>query len=145
MQILPAEPQALDRARREVFDKNIRPAGHVLDQLQAARGFEVDRDRFFVGIVNHEIVGVGARLGAAAEPAAGLAAFRVLDLDNLGTEPGKGLGAGRPGLELREVENLDAIQAVRRDAHSIHRSSLLVGSAAQHDRALRLIVETPSA
>ena len=107
VQRLPAEPQPLDRAGGEILDKDIGPLRHFLDQREPALGFEVDRDRFLVGVVDHEIIGVGAGLGPAAEPPAGLAALWVLDLDDLGAEPGERLGAGGPRLELREVENPD--------------------------------------
>ena len=39
-----------------------------------------------------------------------LAALRLLHLDDLRPQPGESLGAGRPGLELRQVEDLDAVQ-----------------------------------
>src|SRR5262249_44126998 len=39
-----------------------------------------------------------------------LAAIGLLDLHHLGAEPCQGLGARRPCLELREVEDLDTLQ-----------------------------------
>ena len=78
-----------------------------LTKRQAALGFEVDRDRFLVGVELEEI----ERVGAAGRPGeggpAGLAAARVLDLDDLGAEPGERLGAGGPRLELRQIEHPD--------------------------------------
>jgi hypothetical protein len=100
---LPAEPQPLDRTRSEVLGKHVGPARHLLDQGEPTLGFEIDRDRFLVGIVDHEVIGVGARLGAGAQYAAGFAAFGIFHLDDLGAKPGEGLRAGRPGLELRQI------------------------------------------
>ena len=114
VQFVPAEPQLLDRARRHVLDEHVGLCRHLLDQRETARRFQIDRDRFLVGVVDHEVIGVGAGLRAGAEDAAGLAAPRVLDLDDLGAELGHHLGAGRPGLELRQVEHANPGEAVRR-------------------------------
>ena len=46
-----AEAQPLDRAGREILGEDIGLLGHVLDQGQAALGFEVDGDRPLVGVV----------------------------------------------------------------------------------------------
>ena len=51
-----AEADALDRAGRHVLDHDVGMARHVLDQSQAALGFEVDRDRFLVRIEFEEII-----------------------------------------------------------------------------------------
>ena len=93
MKVVPAETQPLDGTRGEVFDKDVGAPGHLFDEGEAARGFEVDRDRFLVGVVDHEVIGIGAGLRAAAEAPAGLAALRVFDLDDFGAERGKRLGA----------------------------------------------------
>ena len=98
-----AEPQPLDRAGREILGEDIGLLHHLLDQRQPALGFQVDGERALVGVVHHEIVGV-AEAGAA-----GLAARR-LDLGDVGAHPGERLGAGRAGLELRQVEDANAGQ-----------------------------------
>src|SRR5207253_9566710 len=49
---------------------------------------------------------------AVAQPAAGIAAPRVLDLDHLGAEPGQHLGRGRARLELGEIDHLHTLQKV---------------------------------
>ncbi len=54
------------------------------------------------------------------QPAAGIAGPRVLDLDDLGAEPGQRLGAGRPRLELREIDDLDAFETIELDARFSH-------------------------
>jgi hypothetical protein len=41
-----------------------------------------------------------------------IAGLRVLDLHHLGAEPGECFGAGRTGLELGEVDDLDAVEEV---------------------------------
>jgi hypothetical protein len=117
----PAEPQSLDRPWSKVFDENIGPARHLFDEREPAFGFQIYCNRFLIGVVNHEVISIGARPRPAAEYPSGLAAFRVFDLDDLGAEPSERLGAGRPGLELREIENPHSLKAVRRHARSIHR------------------------
>ena len=114
VQHLPAEAQAFDRARRHVLDEDVGVLGHLLDERDAALGLEVDRDRFLVGVVDHEVVAVGTRRRSGADRAAGLAALGALDLDDLGPEHREDLGAGRARLELRQVEDSDAGQALRR-------------------------------
>src|SRR5271166_5846520 len=98
-----AEAQTLNRAGREVLGEDVRLLHHLLDQCQTALIFEVDGQRALVGVVHHEIVGV-AKAGAA-----GFAARR-LHLGDVGAHPGERLGAGRAGLELRQVEDADALE-----------------------------------
>src|SRR5438132_5677929 len=95
VQLLPAETEPFDRARCKILDKDIGALCHLLDEREAARGFEIDRDRFLIGVVDHEVIGVGIGLRAGAENPAGFAAFRILHLDDLGPEPGERLGPGR--------------------------------------------------
>ena len=102
-----AEAQPLDRAGREVLDAHVGLAQHVLDQRQPLRRLQVDRDRALVGVEDVEIIRVGVRL-AGPQPAARIAHLRVLDLHHVGAEPGERLGAGRPGLELRQIDDLHA-------------------------------------
>src|SRR2546428_33844 len=63
-------------------------------------------------------VPVSPRLGPGLH--GGLAALRVLDLDDLGAELGQDLGAGRTGLELRQVEDAHPGKAVRRGGGFSH-------------------------
>ena len=60
---------------------------------------------------------------AGLQPAAGIAGPRVFDLHHLGAEPGEGLGAGRPGLELGEVHDANAFETIELDANAIARLS----------------------
>src|SRR5215471_18611799 len=109
-----AEPQTLNRTWREVLGKNVRLLDHLPDQCQAALVFEVDGQRVLVGVVHHEIEGV-AKAGAA-----GFAARRF-HLGDVGTHPGERLGAGRAGLELRQVEDADALEEAGRHGGYGHR------------------------
>src|SRR5581483_431292 len=72
---------------------------------------QVDRQRLLVDVELVEIPRVVVGL-AGAQPAPGIAAPGVLDLDHLGAEPGEHLGAGRPRLELGEIDDLDALQEI---------------------------------
>jgi len=44
VEVLPAEPQPLDRAGGEVFDEDVGLLGHVFDEGEAALRLEVDGD-----------------------------------------------------------------------------------------------------
>ena len=94
---------------------------HVLDELEPALGFQIDGDRLLVGVEQQEIPGVLALAGRPVrQEAARFAALRVLDLDDLGAEPGQRLGAGRAGLELGQVQNTDASKTARKRAVGSH-------------------------
>src|SRR4030095_6582778 len=62
-----------------------------------------------VEVVVDEIVRIGVRT-IAHSPAPRLAALGLLDLDDVGPEPGQRLGTGRSRLELGEVEHLDPLE-----------------------------------
>src|SRR5439155_21220026 len=85
---LVVEPQPLDRAGRHIFGRDIRLPQHVLDDLEALWRLEVDRQRLLVDVELAKIPGIIVGL-AGAQPAAGIAPPRVLDLDHLGTKPGE--------------------------------------------------------
>ena len=126
-----AKPQSLDRARRHVLDRDIGLFQHVADDFEAARRFQVQRQRFLVGVELVEIPGVVVGL-AGAQSAAGIAGCRVLDLDHLGAEPGQALGTGRPGLELGEIHHLDAFQAIQLNpdiSHVVSSQNISLGAS----------------
>ena len=127
VQLVPAEAELLDRAGRHVLDEDIGLRRHLLDQREPARRFEVDRHRLLVGVVDHEIIGVGTGLRAGTENAPGFAALRVFHLDDLGAELGQHLGAGRTGLELRQVEHPHSGKTIRCGGGIGHRQAPSVG------------------
>ena len=47
---IPAEPQALDRSRREVLDEHVRLAGEVEHELLARRRFQIDGQDFLLAL-----------------------------------------------------------------------------------------------
>ena len=105
------EAEALDRAGRHVLDRDIGLLQHFLDDIEPLRRFQIDRQRLLVDVELVEIPRVVVGL-AGAQPAAGIAAPRVLDLDHLGAKPGQHLGRGRARLELGEIHHLDALQKI---------------------------------
>src|SRR5262249_55914952 len=84
---------------------------HVFDDIEPARGFQVDRQRLLVDVELVKIPRVVVGL-AGAQSAAGVAAPRVLDLDDLGAKPSQHLGRGRARLKLGEIDDLYALQKV---------------------------------
>src|ERR1043166_8092432 len=106
-----AEPEALDRAGREILDHHVGLAREALDEIEAARVLEIHRGRALVGIILQEVerILVG---GGAADVAAGIAGAGIFDLDHVGAHPGERLGARRPRFELGQVENLHSGKAI---------------------------------
>src|SRR5229473_2039397 len=105
------EAEALDRAGRHVLDRDVGLLQQFLDDLEPLWRLQIDRQRLLVDVELVEIPGVVIGL-AGPQPAAGIAASRVLDLDHLRAEPGQDLGRGRARLELGEVHHLDALQEI---------------------------------
>src|SRR4029434_5333543 len=130
-----AEAEALDRARRHVLGGDVGLLQELLHDGQPARRLEVDRQRFLVRVEHVEVprvVGVLSR----EHPAGGIARLRVLDLDDLGAEPGERLRAGWPGLELGEVDDPDAGETLEVLADLTHpRSSRPDGTRSSTCRA----------
>ena len=116
------EAEALDRPGRHVLDHDVGLLDHLLDDLEPLRRFQVDRYRLLVDVELVEVPRVVVGL-ARAQPAAGIAPPRILDLDHLGAEPGQHLGAGRARLELGEVDHLDALQKIEVLGVVAHRCS----------------------
>ena len=105
---VPAEAQALDRARPEVLDEDVGPTEHPLEEGAPARGFQIEGDAALVGVEEQEEPRV--RVGPLRERAAARLAARRLDLDDVRAEPREHLGAARPRLVLREVEDDDPVE-----------------------------------
>ena len=104
-----AEAQPLDGAGGEILDHDVGLLQHLREDLAAAFAAEVQRDAALVGVEQHEVVRIHARrVGGRTAPL--VAAFRILDLDDIGAQPGERLGARGSGLELGQVEDLHVFQ-----------------------------------
>ena len=110
LDLVVAEPEALDRSRRHVLDRDVGLLQELADDLEPARRLEVERHRSFVGVEHVEVPRVVVGL-AGPQPAAGVAGLRVLDLHHVGAEPGERFGARRAGFELGEINDPDAGEA----------------------------------
>ena len=106
---LPAEPQPVDRAGRQVLDHHVAGPHQALQHLLAGRVLAVELDRALVVVEHGEIEAVGARL-VDQLAARRIAGARPFHLDHVRPEPGQQLGAGRPRLDVGEVEYLDALE-----------------------------------
>ena len=102
--LVPAEPELLDGAGREVLHHHVRPPDEPAKEPPARLGLEVAGDRALVRVEKDEVerVHVGP-LGDREPP--GVPPPGLLDLDHVGPVPGQRLGAGRPRLELREIDH----------------------------------------
>src|SRR6185312_8886453 len=103
------QAQALDRTRREIFHEHVGLLRQILDDLQALRVLQIDRDGFLVGVEQQEVGIVLAWIGA--EGASRIAGFWVLHLHHFGPEPSESFGAGWAGLELSQIQHPHAGQA----------------------------------
>ena len=105
----PGEAHAIEHAGGEVFDHYVAGLDQRLQHLLALGRLGVEGDGPLVVVQHGEIQAVGVR--QVAQLAAGdVTLARPFDLDDVGAEPGEQLGAGRPRLHMREVENPHALK-----------------------------------
>ena len=87
----------------------------VLDQgfedLPSLRVLGVDGDRALVAIEHREVQAVHSR-DVAQLATRDVALAGAFDLDDVGSQPGEKLRAGRPRLNVSEVENANAVQCL---------------------------------
>ena len=105
---LPGEAHAVERARSEVLHEHIALLDQRFEDRLAFRILGVDRDRALVRVEHREVQAVHARnvaqLAARDVPLAG-----AFDLDDVGSQPREQLRARRTRLNVREVENANAV------------------------------------
>ena len=106
-QHVPAEPQPLHRAGAEIFEQHVRLFDDFLEQPLSVVGLQVERQAALVGVEQQEEQAVGAGL-FEMHGARDIARFRLFELDHVGAEKGQDLGAGRPRLVVRHVDDADA-------------------------------------
>ena len=124
MDALPVEAHAVEHAGAEILDQHVAMLDQRLQHLLALGVLGVQRDRALVVVEHGEIEAVD--IGNVAQLAAGdVADAGALDLDHVGAEPGEKLGAGRPRLDMGEIEDADAVECL---AHFPLRIGRLVAS-----------------
>ena len=104
-----AEAEPVQRARREILDQHVHFRDQLPEQRLAVPGLEVERQALLVGVQHQEEQPVLARY-VGHGPAGGLAPARLLQLDDLGAEPGQHLRAGGARLVVGHVDDPDAVQ-----------------------------------
>ena len=107
--VLPGQPHAVERAGREVLDQHVAVLDQPLEDFLALGMLGVDGDRALVGVEHREVERVRA-LHVAQLAARDVADAGPLDLDAVGAHVGQKLRAGRAGLHVGEVEDLDAVE-----------------------------------
>src|SRR4051812_16688709 len=107
--VLPGQPHAVERAGRKILDQHVALLDQPFEDFLALGVLGIDRDRPLVVVQHGEIERVRAfdvaQLGARDVADAG-----TLDLDTVGPEPGQQLRAGRAGLDVGEIEDLNAVE-----------------------------------
>ena len=111
--LVPPEPQLLDGSGREVLHHDVRALDEPAKNVLARLGLEIAGHRPLVRVEKDEVerVHVGA-LGNREPPR--VPAPGLLDLDDVGAVPRQRLGAGRPCLELREIDHGEPRKAAHR-------------------------------
>ncbi|MGY4460118.1 hypothetical protein ACVWYI_004078 [Bradyrhizobium sp. LB13.1] len=107
VQRLVSEAEALHRAGRKVLDQHVGVRDQPSQHRFAAVGLEVQHDAALVAVHHQE----GGRLIAdlRRHRMAGVVAIRrFLDLDDVGAHVGQHQGAGRPGHDMGEIDDLEA-------------------------------------
>jgi hypothetical protein len=107
--LLPREAHAVEHARAEILDEHVAVLDQAGQHLGTGRVLGVERDRALVVVEHGEIQAIHLRdiLQLAARDVADAG---PLNLDHVRAEPSQQLGAGRPGLDVREVQNANAVQ-----------------------------------
>ena len=112
--VLEGEPHAVERAGREILHQHVAFLHQPVEDFLALRMLAVDRDRALAAIEHGEIETVGA-FHVAKLAARDVADAGPFHLDDVGAHEGEQLGAGRPRLHVREIE----------DAHTVERPARL--------------------
>src|SRR6185295_8998365 len=107
--VVPGQPHAVERTGSEILHQHVAMLDQPLEDFLALGMLGVDRDRALVAVQHREVERVRP-LHVAQLPARDVADAGTLDLDAVGTHVGKKLGARRTGLDVGEVENLDAVE-----------------------------------
>ena len=115
-QILVAEAERLERAGPVVLDEHVGGRDQLLQDLAAALGLQVERDRALVRGLRQE---AGAHLGVVqflvgAGRAALVRIVRIVDLDDVGAEHGELIGGERPGQHMRHVDDANSFERTHR-------------------------------
>ncbi len=109
---LPREPHAIERTRSEILHQHIAIFDQFFQNGLPALVLGIERDRTFVVIEHGEIEAI--HLGDVAQLAArDITNSRALDLDDIGTKPGKKLCACRPRLNMGEIQDANTLQSFR--------------------------------
>ena len=106
----PGEPHAVERTGSEILDHHVTGLHQPLENLLAVGVLGIDRDGALVVVQHREIEAVHA--GDVTQlPAGDVSLARTLDLDHVRAEPRQKLRAGRPRLDVGEVQDLDAFES----------------------------------
>ncbi len=107
--VLPGEPHAVERARREILDQHVALLDQAIENGFALGMFGIDGDRTLRAVEHREIEAVGA-FHVAQLAARDVADAWPFNFDDIGAHVSKELGAGRPRLHMREVEDFHAFE-----------------------------------
>jgi hypothetical protein len=106
--MIPGEPHAVQRARREIFNQHVALNDQPVEDFLALGMLGIDGDGALVAVEHGEIEAVGVR-HVAQLAARDIANTGPLHLDDVGAHVGEKLRARRARLHVGEVEDAHAI------------------------------------
>ncbi len=106
---LPREAHAVQRTRAEVLDQHVRFADQLLEDLLAFRLLGIQRQAALVAVEHGEVQRIDIR-DVAQLGARHIAGTGALHLDDVCAEPRQQLRARGASLDVREVDDLDAVE-----------------------------------
>src|SRR5262249_49534104 len=113
----PGEALPIEHAGSEILDQDVALLQEPDEDVLAMGRFHIDGDAALVAVQHGEIEAV--RIGNVAQLGTrDIAAPRQLDFDHVGAEPGEDLGRRRSRLNMRHVENANALQSLTHDRRS---------------------------
>src|SRR2546421_11160149 len=109
LNLLPAKSHAVQHAGTEVFHQHVAFLDQLREDFLALWILGVERNRALVVVKHREIQAVDIRL-VPQLTARDIANAGALNLDHVGAEPRQQLRAGRPRLNMGEIQNANAVQ-----------------------------------
>lgn len=120
--IVVADAEGRRRAGLEIFDKHIGAGNEFFQNFRALRGFEVESDGFFIGVLGQK-TRPHPRLGQFGIATAGprpVANAWELDFDHIRPEEAELIGAVRSGENLGDVNDAVAGQGSKHWVIAFH-------------------------
>ena len=101
------QPEPVERARPEILQQHVGFCDDLAEQALPVLAFQIERQAALVCVEQQEEEAVRIRLVAHIAPR-DIAAFRLLELDDVGAQERQDLGAGRSRLVMRHIDDANS-------------------------------------